>query len=341
LTNILLVFTGGTIGSATHNGTIDTSEKQGYKLVQLFEQTSPNTEQVRFKTIQPLQILSENLVPSAWEALIKAIEAENLAQYDGIIITHGTDTLAYTASALGLYFNNIKKSILLVSSNYPLDHPLANGLNHFNCAVEFIKQRKDAGVFVPYKNPNAKISVHIGTRLASSLQLSSDFISVQSKAYLQFENDTFHQLNPMKTRACTAVQLTPSFSANVLLIKPYPGLDYSHFQLDKVDIIIHDLYHSGTACSNTDWGKNYSLLTFIKKCNQRNIGLYMAPAIKNTDAYSSTRSLIDQGAKMIWNMSIESAYAKLLLAYVNFTDESAIEQFLEHDIAFEHIAVKL
>jgi len=339
LTNILLVFTGGTIGSAAHNGTIDTSEKQGYKLVQLFEQTSPNTEQVRFKTIQPLQILSENLVPSVWESLIKAIEAENISQYNGIIITHGTDTLAYTASALGLYFNNIKKPILLVSSDYPLNHPLANGLSHFSCAIEFIRQRKEIGVFVPYKNANAKMSVHMGTRLASSLQLSSDFISVQSKAYLQFENNAFHQLNPMKTRECNAVQLTPSFSANVLLIKPYPGLDYSHFQLDKVDVIIHDLYHSGTACSRADSGENHSLLTFIKKCNQRNIDVYMAPAITNTDAYSSTRSLIEQGAKMIWNMSIESAYAKLLLAYGNFTDELTIEQFLECNIAFEHVSI--
>ncbi len=338
MTNILVVFTGGTIGSTALNGTINTSETQSHKLIQLFEQTFPDTEQLHFKTIQPLQLLSENLFPSAWEVLIKAIESENFSNYDGIIVTHGTDTLAYTASALGLYFNAISIPLLLVSSDYPLDHPQANGLNNFNCAIEFIKQRKQAGVFIPYKNPDADMLVHLGTRLASCLQLSGDFISVQSKAYLQFEHNAFLQLNPIKNQVLTPSQLKPSFSKNTLLIKPYPGLDYSHFQSDQVEVIIHDLYHSGTACSTANWGENHSLSAFIEKCNLQNIDFYIAPAIKNTDAYHSTQLLIEQGAKMIWNMSIESAYVKLLLAYGNFTDESSIKQFLDNDIAHEHIS---
>ncbi len=337
MTNILLVFTGGTIGSVACNGAIDTAEKQGYKLLQLFDQTYPVTKPVNFTTIQPLQLLSENLFPTVWEALIQAIEAEDISLYDGIIITHGTDTLAFTASALGLYFNAVNTPILLVSSDHPLDHPQANGLTHFNCAVEFIRQKRATGVFVPYKNPAADILVHLGTRLASCLQLSGDFISVQSKAYLKFATGAFYQLNPLKTKIESYIPLVPSFSANILLIRPYPGLDYSHFQLDRADAVIHDLYHSGTACSIAEWGENHSLTAFIEQCNAQNVSLYMAPAIKNADAYQSTRSLLDQGAKMIWNMSLESAYAKLLLGYGNFTDEPAIEQFLESDIAFEHI----
>ena len=64
--------------------------------------------------IQAVEILSENLFPSVWETLINAIEAENISQYDGIIVTHGTDTLAFTAAALSLYFNAIKIPLLLV-----------------------------------------------------------------------------------------------------------------------------------------------------------------------------------------------------------------------------------
>jgi len=337
MTKILLVFTGGTIGSTAVNGTINTSEQQGYKLLQLFEQTYSNTEQLSFKTIQPLQLLSENLFPSIWETLIKAIEAENIAQYDGIIVTHGTDTLAYTAAALGLYFNSIKIPVMLVSSDHPLEHPQANGLSNFYCAIEFIKQRKQAGVFVPYKNPGSETLVHIATRLSSSLPLSGDFISVQSQAYLLFKQNTFQQLKPLDKQPCTGRQLLASFSSSVLLIRPYPGLDYSHFQLDQVDVVIHDLYHSGTACSSSDWGENHSLVNFIEKCKQKNIDLYMAPAIKTADAYDSSQILQKHGAMMIWNMSIESAYVKLLLAYGNYNDSATINQFLEDNIAFEYI----
>lgn len=337
MSHILLLFTGGTIGSTAINGTVNTDNKQAYKLLDLFKQSNADSPKLHFTTLQPIQLLSENIFPSVWELLIQAVEAQNIAEYDGIIITHGTDTLAFTAAALGLYFNSIKIPILLVSSNYPLENSQANGLIHFACAVEFIKQRKQAGVFVPYQNPNSNTLVHLGTRLASSLQLSGDFVSVQSKAYLQFKNNSFQQLNSLTKQVCISTKLKASFSKNILLIKPYPGLDYSHFKLDKVDIILHDLYHSGTACSTEDWGDNYSLSAFIKKCKLNNIPFYMAPAINSSDAYDSTRSLIEQGAKMIWNISLETAYVKLLLAYGNFTDNQTINQFLENDIAYEHI----
>lgn len=337
MVRILLVFTGGTIGSTVLNGTIDTSEQQGYQLIDLFSQKYSGSEKPHFKVIQPIQLLSENLFPSDWETLIKAIEVETISQYDGVIVTHGTDTLAYTASALSLYFNAIKIPLLLVSSNYPLDNPLANGLYHFYCAIEFIKQRKDGGVFVPYKNPGAEVLVHLGSRLASCLQLSGNFISVQHKAYLRFEHNVFQQLNPINVSVCSAISLTPSFSPKILLIRPYPGLDYSLFQLDQVKAIVHDLYHSGTACSSIKNGDDYSLLAFIKKCQQFDIDFYMAPAIKNSDSYASTKALIGKGAKMIWNMSIESAYVKTLLAYGNYVDDKTIFQFLESDLALEHI----
>ena len=121
------------------------------------------------------------------------------------------------------------------------------------------------------------------------------------------------------------------------MIKPYPGLNYASFNLENVDAVLHDLYHSGTACASTQWGEKYSLLEFIKRCQEQNIKVYLAPAIKSVDAYQSTRALIEQGAEMIWNMSIEAAYVKLMLAYGNFSDEQQIMAFIDMDIAGEHV----
>jgi len=289
------------------------------------------------KTIQPLHILSENLQPVIWEKLIAVIEAENPSDFDGIIITHGTDTLAFSAAALGLYFNHLNSPMLLVSSNYPLNHPEANGLHNFICAVEYIKQQKPAGVFVPYKNSKQTQQVHIATRLASSLQLSGDFISVQSQCYMKFDQDRFIQTQNIDSSCCVTTNLKANFSKKILLLKPYPGLDYSSVNLNKVDAVLHDLYHSGTACDSAELGEQYSLSAFIKICQQQRVSVYMAPAVKHTDAYDSTWKLIEQGAEMIWNMSLESTYVKLLLAYGNFTDQQQISTFLQQDIALEHI----
>jgi L-asparaginase/Glu-tRNA(Gln) amidotransferase subunit D len=133
------------------------------------------------------------------------------------------------------------------------------------------------------------------------------------------------------------IALKPQFSSRVLMIKPYPGLDYSQFTLDFVDAVLHDLYHSGTACATAQWGENHSLLKFIKRCGELGVAVYLAPAFKSENAYQSTRELIEHGAAMIWNMSIEAAYVKLALAYGNFSDGQEIGSFLENDLAFEHI----
>lgn len=336
--NILVVFTGGTIGSVAAGGTINTSESTSFKLIRLFQQHYECRQQIHFDTIQPLQILSENLAPPAWKTLIAAIEAARLDQYDGIIITHGTDTLAYTACALSFYFNAIKIPMLLVSSDYPLDHPKANGVENFICAVEFILQIKKPGVFVPYRNQQQTTQLHQGTRLACSLQLSGDFFSVQSKSYMQFENRQFSLLNPPANQAPSQnTPLKADFSEHILMIKPYPGLDYTRFNLNNVDAVLHDLYHSGTACASRQWGENYALVEFIQCCEKQGIAVYLAPAIKSANAYQSTRILMEQGAKMIWNMSIEAAYVKLLLAYGNFNDKRAIFDFIAEDIAGERL----
>jgi len=354
--NILVVFTGGTIGSTASEGTIDTSSDAPFKLTQQFQQHYENHQQLHISTIQPLQILSENLAPCVWQTLIAAIEAQQSDQYDGIIITHGTDTLAYTAAALSFYFNTIKIPMLLVSSDYPLDDNRANGPENFICAVEFILQNIQAGVFVPYRNQQQTTQVHRGSRLTCSLQLSGDFFSVQGKSFMQFENRQFSLLNPSAKSILSKnsplpegegwvrgikytkiPQIKANFSDRVLMIKPYPGLNYDNFNLENVDAVLHDLYHSGTACASTQWGENYSLLGFIKRCGEQNIKVYLAPAIKSANAYQSTRTLIEQGAEMIWNMSIEAAYVKLMLAYGNFNDEQQIMEFINKDIAGEHV----
>ncbi len=336
--HILVVFTGGTIGSMAIDGTINTAGSAPFKLLQQFKQRYSGHHQVDFTTIEPITILSENLAPAFWKILIEAIEAAGPQQYDGIIITHGTDTLSYTAAAISFYFHALDVPILLVSSDYPLDNPKANGLGNFVCAVEFVVKENRPGVFVPYRNQQQLTQLHKGTRLASCLQLSGDFISVQGKSHMQFDKGRFCLLNQIGSQPSdNIVLLKACFSERILLIRPYPGLDYGRFNLMGVDAVLHDLYHSGTACVSDQWGENHSLLKFIGDCGALGINVYLAPAHQSDDAYQSTRVLVGRGAVMIWNMSIEAAYVKLALAYGNFNDSEKIMAFINTDIAGEHV----
>lgn len=336
---ILVVFTGGTIGSSASGGTISPNETAPYRLLDAFRRGFPATaEQVAFETCEPIRLLSENLAPAAWTTMIEAIEAKQPERYDGVIVTHGTDTLAYSAAALSFYFHRLQTPLLLVSSDYPLDHPLANGLANFQCGVDFIVNIGEPGVFVPYRNQGQAMQVHRGARLASSPQLSGDFFSVRGQSHMTYRDGVFSRLSePPINRQANAPKLKALFSERILMIRPYPGLDYTHYALDGVDAVLHDLYHSGTACSTLQWGESRSLLALIERCRTQGVKVYLAPARESPDAYESTRLLLDAGAEMIWNLSIEAAYVKLALAYGNFAAGAEISAFLAADVAGEHL----
>ncbi|WP_367155772.1 asparaginase domain-containing protein [Methylomonas sp. HYX-M1] len=334
--HVLLVFTGGTIGSQLKGDTVDTDPNAGHLLLDLFAQAYPQAEQFRFTLLKPLQMLSENLHPDAWRHIVAALAQQDLGTYDGIIVTHGTDTLAYSAALLGIYFHRLNIPLLLVSSDLPLQHPSANGLPNFICAADYIRQGRAAGVFVPYRNPGRTMQIHIGTRLSNCLPLGSDFISVQDKAFLSYQDGEFQACHELPEKGRFAGTLQNQFG-KILLIRPYPGLDYLSFDLNGFDAVLHELYHSGTACASDAWGLRHSLIAFSRRCAEQGLPLYLAPALQSDSAYSSTRAILQHGARMLWNTGLEAAYAKLVLAYGNFSAAPDIAEFLQCNLAWEHV----
>ena len=339
---ILFVFTGGTIGSLADQGSINVHSSAHYLLLAQFQQRFRQFEAVEFKIVQPLSLLSENLVPEDWCTLISAINKEQPEHYAGVIITHGTDTLSFTAALLSLYFHRLSVPILLVSIDFPLTDARANGLGNFVCAVDFINQRViDHGVFVPYRNAGQAQLVHRGNRLTASLPLGSDFIGIQNQSYLHYADGIFtpsHTSLKLQPHPRQSFNLMANFSQRIVLVRPYPGLNYQLFNLEGVGCVLHDLYHSGTACASPNSEQErYGLPAFLTRCRNQQIPVYLAPAIYSDNAYQSTLSLIDLGATVLWNLTLEVAYGKLLLAYGNFDSAGILADFLAANLADEQI----
>ena len=113
---ILLLGTGGTIAcKRTPDGLkpVITSEE-----ILTYVPDSRNYCQI--DSIQILNIDSTNIQPSHWLAVAKAIE-EHYDEYDGFVITHGTDTMAYTAAALSYLIQNSPKPIVITGAQKPID----------------------------------------------------------------------------------------------------------------------------------------------------------------------------------------------------------------------------
>jgi len=139
--------------------------------------------------LSPYTILSENLAADHIVTLAQTVNAMlQREDMQGVIVTHGTDTLQYGSAMMGYLFGNAQIPIVVVSSNYVLDDIRANGLINFRYAVDFIKGQYGTGVFVSYCNQGELPTIHRATRLQPLIPYSDYVGSVRNMWYGRFEN---------------------------------------------------------------------------------------------------------------------------------------------------------
>ena len=132
---ILFLFTGGTIGSTASGDTITTDSKKPYLLLETYKAAYGIS--FEYDTKEPYTALSENNTGKTLRHLCESVKSHLDGGYDGIVITHGTDTLQYSAAALSYAFADIKIPVCLVSSNLPIEKKGANGIPNLRAAIRF------------------------------------------------------------------------------------------------------------------------------------------------------------------------------------------------------------
>ena len=302
---ILVIFTGGTIGSAVSDGWIAPSEDMKYLLISKYrEKTRDN---FCFDTCTPYTVLSEDLSAEHLNKLIICVK-DNLEGYDGIIVTHGTDTLQYSAAALSFALGSNSIPVVLVSSNYPLDDDRANGVDNFIAAAEFIKAEAGRGVFVSYKNGNEKTKIHIGTRLLSHNENFDSVNSFDSEPY------AFYDGRIIKNEACrysVTDNSMPSASfsehSGILVIQSLPG-DAFNYNLDGVKAVILRPYHSGTLNTSSE-----SLAAFCERAKSLGIPVFVVNVHGNT-TYETSKKFENLGICVLPMCSFPAVFIKLWLA---------------------------
>lgn len=309
---ILVILTGGTIGSMISGDTIDTDKHLSYRILQFYNKKYGND--VDFQVVQPINILSENLSVSDWKILGIYLLSTDLSIYDGVIITHGSDTLAYSSAFVGVILQDIKKPIAITASNKVLDNPQANGLDNFRGCVQLIKTGV-TGVYTIYRNNKNRVIVYNATRLKEA-DLYSDEFSSWGEEFGEIENDT------LKINNNTANLYTPVFKNKVsidifnrlnkvMLIRPYPSMDYTNFNIDNIDIVVHTFYHSSTACIE---GENTSIIKFIRRCKLRGVKIYgCCDKYIEGSKYASARAFENEEITVLNNVSPEEAYIRAVL----------------------------
>lgn len=335
---ILVVLTGGTIGSAVNINTIDISAKSPYRLLQAYEQMKyDDLEETVFETVQPYNILSENTTLDVWTQLCDFLSNVDMSLYKGIIITHGTDTYSYTSALLGtIYDKAIPIPMVLVSSNYAIGEPKSNGLANFRNAVCFINQAwcssepkstcidmTFSGVFCVYEDRFGVSNVYRAVEITESDTCIDQFGVYGGEVYGIMHKEVFHKNVKHVNRCEPMVEVKNkkiTFSKEVMMLKTYPGLNYSYIGIEhlqegehkyQLGAVLHNLYHSATAC--VSMGEE-SFVSFIERCEKAGIPSYVCGFKKNLkDAYASTRIFEKSNITKVYDMSPEAAYANVLL----------------------------
>ena len=215
--HILLIATGGTIASRkTAEGLaprITPEELLGYV---------PDAASLcRIETVQPINLDSTNIRPEHWLMLARLIE-ENYQRYDGFVICHGTDTLAYTAAALSYLIQHTRKPIVLTGAQRSIDEDTTDAKVNLMDALRFACAG-DSGVCIVFGS-----HVIAGTRARKS----------RTKSYNAFTSLNFpdlasvHESRVVRYIPCQD-QGEPVFyhklNTRVFLLKLTPGMDPAAF----------------------------------------------------------------------------------------------------------------
>ncbi len=267
---IYVIFTGGTIGSRSESGIISSGQAP-YALIEKYISDNSDRELPEFETLEPYRILSENLSAQNLSALARTIAMVlEKGDADGIIVTHGTDTIQYSAAMLSLVFPIIRIPVMLVSAAYVLSDIRTNGHDNFAGAVRYIEERKAPGVFVSYRNiTEAAVRYHRGAHMLMPQTYSSDMTSIDfpeevytslGKLYDKWNLD-LPEIDPAH------FSLTDNTEA-IVMLRAYPGMSYPSL-IGKKAVILEG-YHSGTLCTNGE-----KIRQFTSEATKRNIPVFL------------------------------------------------------------------
>ncbi|MBE5958173.1 MAG: hypothetical protein E7254_04835 [Lachnospiraceae bacterium] len=297
---ILVLFTGGTIGSSVSENYIAPDQNAKYKLIKFYQEKFG--KKVEFVCREPYTILSENLDGEYISKLIRSVKEGLLDdEFGGIIVTHGTDTLQYSAAALSIALGKTGIPIILVSANYPLEDERSNGFNNFIGAVQYIERVKKGGVYVSYQNGGGFANIFDGATLLKYDIYSDEIRPLGNRGKNSDCGLTQRKDNEIVTldREVKLKKYSP-----VKMIVTYPGITFDIPEME-IEKILFVPYHSGTLPTD-----NENLKNFCIKMQNRGVKMYICgvpegPQYETTKLYDELGiEVLGSGTDIYWYMKL-------------------------------------
>ena len=210
---VLILATGGTIASLESEHGL----KPGLEAEQILSYIPDIREEVEISSIQLCNIDSSNMTPHVWAEIVCAIEAYYL-YYDGFVICHGTDTMAYTSAALSYMIQNSNKPIVITGSQKSIAEDSTDAKRNLKDSIRFAANPESRGVCLVFNG-----SVIAGTRAKKTYAHSYNaFSSVNFPALAAIQDRRIIRFIPSQPFT-EPVRFFKELDDSIVVLKLIPG----------------------------------------------------------------------------------------------------------------------
>ncbi len=333
---ILLIYTGGTIGMVLDPVTNALKPFNFKHLTNQVPELNRFDIQLFTHAFAP-PIDSSDMKPEIWVKLVKLIE-KKYKKMDGFVILHGSDTMAFTASALSFMIQNLTKPIILTGSQLPIGMIRTDGKENLITAIEIASAKKNGKAIVPEVAIYFEYKLYRGNRTHKFNAEHFDAFKsynypnlAEAGVHLKYNLSAIHKASKAKLKVNTSI------SNDIAILKLYPGISIHSvravLETKGVRAIILETFGSGNA-STEKWFlkelqetiKRNIIILNITQCNGGSV---------NQGKYETSKDLKNMGVVGGNDMTIEAAICKLMHLLGSENDIKKIKAMLLKSISGE------
>jgi len=335
--SILIIYTGGTIGMVQKSASgilVPMKFDHIQEEVPDLDRLGYNLQVVTF--FPPID--SSNMTPAVWVKIANTIE-RNYSKFDGFVILHGTDTMAYTASALSYMFENLDKPIVLTGSQLPIGLLRTDGKENLITAIQIAASKRNGIAIVP------EVCVYFNTKLFRGNRISKrhadDFSAFSSVNYpplasagveiKYFQENIYHPINK------GILKVRTQFDENVVILKIFPGIGRMVFEnilnIPGLKGVVLESFGSGNIPTNR-W-----MISQIKNAIKRKILFLNVTQCQGgfvkMGQYETSSELLKAGVVSGKDMTTEAAITKLMFLLGQGLDDKEVKLHLNKSLIGE------
>ncbi len=328
---VTIIGTGGTIASKIDYKT--GAVHPAFSVSELTTALPELTELANIKTKLLFNILSENMTPEHWRRIARECAQELNKDTSGVVIAHGTDTLAYTSAALSFMLKNLYKPVVLVGSQRSSDRPSSDSAMNLLAAVKVATSPIGEVVVVMHGSPEDKYClIHRGTRVRKMHSSRRDaFRSINAQPIGEV-TESIEYYGSYREGRDEKVIVDDKLDEKVALVKIHPGFDKAllGYYIDNYNGLVIE----GTGLGHVP---TYLLPELRRGCSEIPIVMTTQTLYGRVDmkVYSTGRELLSMGVVPGGYMLPEVALVKLMYALGHARDIDGASKIMLTDIAGE------